>query len=307
MISILIPVYNYDPAMLIKELGRQIKEGNHTVEIILMDDGSSEVFKKISRSLTQLPFVTYKEFEHNIGRIAIRQALSRQANFDHLLFLDCDGIIDRKDFLSKYISYLNKADVISGGRKYPPSPPGNCQQHLHWKYGSRREFFDHRIRNKQPYLRFMTNNFLVAKKIFDSIQFPTEEFAGYGHEDTFLGAALAKKNAVVLHIDNPVIHGKIEEAESFIEKSKAAVRTLSMLSLQMSEKDLGDYVKLFRVKKRLEHLKLTDSVAYLAKIFENAIARNLRSCKPSLFLFDLFRLNYYLEFEKSKAIYPNGK
>ena len=295
MISILIPVYNYEIGDLVRELCQQIVESGKSAEVILVDDGSDEVFKKKNRVLAQLPFVSYTELPENIGRQRIRQRLSAFAKYEYLLFLDCDGLITRKDFLDKYISCLDKAYVIAGGRIYSSSPPENCSQRLHWKYGIKRESINPRLRNDKPYLRFMTNNFLISRKIFEQLVIPVEWFHEYGHEDTYLGLQLQKRNASILHIDNPVLHSQLEDTQTFIEKSKAAVRNLALLSQGLPEQDLKKYVKLYRTKERIEKMKLGFPVNFLVRLFKRKIINNLKSCNPSLFLFDLYRLSYFLE------------
>ncbi len=41
---------------------------------------------------------------------------------------------------------------------------------------------------------------------------------GYGHEDTFIGIELERKNIHTRHINNPVLHNRLETANAFIKK-----------------------------------------------------------------------------------------
>jgi glycosyltransferase involved in cell wall biosynthesis len=91
MLSILIPVYNFDVTNFVTDLHTLCKQEKITFEIILFDDASNEDFKNKNRLLQKLPFVTYQELTQNIGRSAIRNKLAEAANYDFLMFVDCDS------------------------------------------------------------------------------------------------------------------------------------------------------------------------------------------------------------------------
>ena len=48
MISVCIPVFNFDITQLVADLSRQAEEIGSSVEIILIDDASDEKYKKIN-------------------------------------------------------------------------------------------------------------------------------------------------------------------------------------------------------------------------------------------------------------------
>ena len=83
MISILIPVYNYDCSLLIKELAAQslqLKEeldGEFDYEIIVSDDASTDLNKqKINMTAALTTGSTYIQQKKNIGQAHLRNAMA---------------------------------------------------------------------------------------------------------------------------------------------------------------------------------------------------------------------------------------
>src|SRR5690606_40419937 len=88
MLSILIPVYNYNITSLIKTLHEQCTAAGITYEILCFDDASDKQFKVQNKAVSKLDHVTYRELPQNLGRARIRNELGRAAKYNHLLFLD---------------------------------------------------------------------------------------------------------------------------------------------------------------------------------------------------------------------------
>ncbi len=82
MISIMIPVYNYDIASLITGLQRAVKDIEQCDEIIIGADGCSEDFLGMYEALSKLDKVSLVVSEKNIGRAAIRNLLAASARGD---------------------------------------------------------------------------------------------------------------------------------------------------------------------------------------------------------------------------------
>ncbi|MBR0361683.1 MAG: glycosyltransferase, partial [Paraprevotella sp.] len=102
MLSILIPTYNYLCAGLVCDLHQQAERLGIDYEILVADDGSQESFKVKNRIINKLPHCKYIELEENIGRSRIRNLLGRTAQYDYLLFMDCDAEVVNRDFIAKY-------------------------------------------------------------------------------------------------------------------------------------------------------------------------------------------------------------
>ncbi len=84
MLSILIPVYNFDIRKLVVDLHFCCTSENIKFEIICFDDGSERAFKEINAELKHLSNCTYTELPQNIGRSAIRNKLAQNANYLNL-------------------------------------------------------------------------------------------------------------------------------------------------------------------------------------------------------------------------------
>ncbi|MEL7222380.1 MAG: glycosyltransferase [Bacteroidota bacterium] len=229
MLSILIPIYCYDVGELVRDLHQQAQALSAPWEIKLLDDASSVSWQENNRSLVQLEGVYYEELTANIGRAAIRNRLAKQAQYDYLLFMDCDSGVDHPDFLQQYCQQLAPRKVCYGGRTYqstiPPLP-----YRLHWHYGRLREVRTAVERSKKPYEGFMTNNFVVPKKVFQEIKLD-EQLKQYGHEDTLFGLELKKAGIELQHIDNPLLHLGLEPADSWLVKQQQAIQNLYKLYL----------------------------------------------------------------------------
>ena len=116
--------------------------------------------------------VHYHQLKNNVGRSAIRNLLANKAQYNFLLFLDCDVIIQKEDFLDSYVQEINKgeAKVICGGRLYP-STMKDASRKLRWKYGVLSESKSANIRAKHPHQSFMTNNFVIEKELLKNNSF----------------------------------------------------------------------------------------------------------------------------------------
>lgn len=290
MISILIPVYNQDVNNLVARLsaGLSYLQG----EIIVMDDGSEQAFRLVNEAIARLPSVRYIPLDKNHGRARIRHLLAEAAAGKWLLFLDGDSEIPSDDFITRYHqAAAANAGVIMGGRIYTANPPQDCKAALHWKYGTHRES---RQSGKKHQPAFMTNNFMIQARHFKQLTFDTGG-EGYGHEDTWIGIQLEQNNIPVSYIDNPVLHTGLETSTVFITKSENALVNLYKLSSLLPDELLARHVKLFRVYRKLANWQAHWIPIAAYKLMKGYIHRNLQSCNPSLKLFDLYRLQYFIQ------------
>lgn len=253
MLSICIPIYNFDVGPLVKELAEQAGLLEIPSEILLIDDGSDTPFKESNRRVCSS--FTYLELEHNIGRAKIRNLFLQHANQPYLLFLDCDSLIPSPHFLKKYVELLpNTPSVVCGGRIYPSKRPSSAKL-LRWKYGVLRESQPLHVREKFPNRSFMTNNFLIAKNVFEKVQFE-ERLSKYGHEDTLFGLALKKEHIVIQHIDNPILNGDLENNKEYLQKTEEGITNLvQMLKFSHFDKGLMEDITLLRFYMKIKPFK----------------------------------------------------
>jgi glycosyltransferase involved in cell wall biosynthesis len=292
MLSVLIPVYNFDIRDLVRSLSDQAINCKVPFEVIVIDDASGEEFKRLNRDIKDLINVTYIEEFENLGRSKIRNKLADIAQYDNLLYLDCDSQINNDDFLQKYIEHLNDKNVVYGGRTYTKKEPSDSRYRLHWFYGIRREQVPVKVRSNDPNKSFMTNNFMISREAINKVRF-NEKIRGYGHEDTLFGYDLLKCDITVTHIDNPVTHIGLEPSEEFLRKTREGIKNLKrIMKINGNEKKLVRDITILAYYKKFKKLGLDGIVRYLYSIFEVRLRKNLTSNHPNLFLFDLYKLGY---------------
>lgn len=290
MLSILIPVYNYNITSLVEEIHEQITKLNIAFEIRCYDDGSTnQTIIDANISINNLENTTYLIFKKNIGRSAIRNLLAKEASFEWLLFLDADVFPKNSNFISKYLTSIKPtSEIIYGGILYAKEKPYSTHL-LRWFYGNQREALSSKKRNKNPYISFLTLNFLIKKSMFSSVSF-NENIPNLRHEDTLFSYNLKLKNIKVDHIENPTYHLGLEDSELFFKKSMQSVDALYLLLKQgLIPKN---YTKITRIFFKLKRFGFHYVLALIYRPFEKYFKENLLSRKPSLFIFDFCRLSY---------------
>lgn len=294
MLSVCIPVYDFDVRKLVRELHRQAAAAGVPFEILVFDDASPETIKQLNRELAALPQVQYLELPQNIGRSRIRNLLAARAAFPYLLFLDCDSEIPSPEFIARYLAAASGEVVVCGGRSYRQQEPEPALR-LRWLYGLQRETVPAALRNLHPNRSFMTNNFLISKSLVQQLQF-NEKLSGYGHEDTLFGYELKQRDIQIRHIENPAVHIGLETAEEFLAKTEQGVANLFRLyQLLHHDPAFAADIKLLRYFRKLEKLRLAGVFATIFRKVKKRLRENLSSLQPSLRLFDLYKLGLLCE------------
>lgn len=304
MISILIPVYNFNILQLVTELQRQATKASVPFEIIVLDDCSSSLLSGQNKEVGNLPGVRYNELDANIGRARIRNRLSEMAAYPSLLFMDCDSEVPSENYIGEYLNYCNQQIVVCGGRTYKEDPPEEAEYMLRWLYGVHKEQISAGVRNRNPYRSFMTCNFMIPKSVFQQIQFD-ESIVHYGHEDTLFGLELKKKGIPVLHIQNPLIHLGLEIAREFIRKTDEGIENLLTLveAGKIYHEDICD-IHLLRTYETLKRYHLVNVYLFLYNSIANAVTKNLLGSYPRMFAFNLYKLSLYSRMMKKRK--PNS-
>ena len=292
MLSILIPVYNYNAVDLVQNLHKQCTLAEISFEILLLDDESDNACKRDNLSLRELPDTKLFELPTKAGRAIARNYLAVQAKYDYLLFLDCDSepIDDR--FIERYLPFCtHKGVVVCGGTAYK-NQKSNTNSYLRWHYGMKCETKSALERGKEPNSRFSTFNFLIDRELFLSIRF-NELLKNYGHEDTLFGLELLKRNYTVIHIDNPLYHTGIDTNKVYLEKTRQGVENLKILLEQYPNTDeLIENIRLLKYYMVLKKSRTTALFSLIFRMLKNIMLRNFNSKRPNLNLFNLYKLGY---------------
>lgn len=286
MLSILIPTYNYNVIPLVLELQKQCLKCEIEFEILVFDD-NSKLYRFENLEINSFENCRFEVLEKNIGRSSIRNLLAKKAQFDSLLFLDADTIPIHNNFIKSYVAQINENEkVVYGGIEYQKAKPNNGQI-LRWKYGQSREALSVEKRKKNPYLSFLTLNFLIHKNVFKKVVF-NESIPNLRHEDTLFSYNLMQEKVKVIHIDNPVYHLGLDDFEMAIKKENESILGLKFLI----DNHLlpSDYVRLSKIAIAIKKLRLNFAFVVFYKITKPFFLKNISSNNPSLFIFDLYRL-----------------
>ncbi len=283
MISILIPIYNFDCRALIKALHSQVVASGKDCEIIVADDASSECRSEIDE-ISRLPYVRFFQFSENQGRSKIRNFLASKALHQYLLFIDCDAEVCSDRYLQNYIDILKPGICCSGGIAPYPYPVSHDYA-LNYIYNKKVET---KYRSTETLTTF---NFLIDKSIFDKCQF-SEKIIRYGHEDTLIAIGI-REHTQILFIGNSLIHKHLSTNEEFLAKTEAACDSLPLIKSLTDDDIMRKNFRLWNAYCIIHSLKLDGIAAYIFNKKRDTIKKKLCfSHKPSLSLLNLYKLGY---------------
>jgi hypothetical protein len=294
MLSILIPVYNYDVFPLVLKLKHQADKLGIIYEIIVQDDCSKGFIDKNSQ-INLLENCFFSINKENLGRGKNINSLCLKSKYDYILIMEADALPENESYLKNYIDLLSKLpDVIFGGVKYSSEIPSK-EKKLRWKYGRNREIKSLEQRLKNNYDFVFTWNLLLKKEIL--LQFPFPEFIKeYGYEDAVFIKNLRLNSVCIKHIQNLLIHYNDENSIDFIKKTETAVKNLH--NLVSSQKIDEKHIKLSKAYASLKKFHLSGVLKLLYNKSKKLILINLTSENPNLYLLDFYKLGYYCELKK---------
>jgi Glycosyl transferase family 2 len=292
MISICLPLYNFDARPLVWALQAQIIKQKLPINILLIDDASQAQYQNLWPDLCNA-FTHLLQLPKNIGRSQIRNLFAQQSQAqDYLLFLDGDSGILADDFLSNYLLAIQQnpeTKVFYGGRMVAEICPSAAQM-LKWKYGQQAEYKAVEARQKAPYLHFQSNNFLIEKACFKANLF-NPNFTTYGYEDVDFAINLQKNKIALQHVHNPILNQDIETAELFLQKIEKSMASLALLQSQQSSELLYQNIKLLDFYRQIKTYRLSFGFKILAFLGQKRLRNYLiHSQNPSLKALNLYKL-----------------
>lgn len=297
-LSILIPTYNNVCLELVRDLQAQASILSSTndleYEILVADDGSTDK-NTIEKNceINGLDNCRYIERKENIGRAAIRNFLAKEAQYPWLLFIDSNMNIINHQYIANYLKE-KESDVIYGG--YQIKKDKQTQEDL--KHNLRYLFElvgtqngDFQQRQSNPYRDFHTSNFIVRRSIM--LQYPLDErFINYGYEDVLWGKTLKEHHISIHHVDNPLGYENFTGNMSFILKTEESLRTLYQF-----RNELHDYSRIISYANKLKHWHLYTICQHLFPFLSLPIKARLTGNKPSIFMFNIYKLLYYIHLD----------
>ena len=229
--------------------------------------------------IKELSNVNYIIRDKNVGRASIRNFLAQQAQYEWLLFLDGDIMVERTRFIEKYLD--TDFHVIVGGLQVYDRNR-SLGNNLRFLYELKYQYYHGAAqRQEQPYKEFRTINFLIQRDILLRIPFD-ENFKHYGYEDVLFGKQLKEAGIRIHHISNPVMMIDFEDNPTFISKTEESLRTLHQF-----RNELKGYSTL------LKYEWMKPLLLPMYYLIGKLIRWNLTGNNPRLFLFNLYKLLYY--------------
>lgn len=308
-LSILLPSYNNVCVSLVQVLQRQAdalrgKLGKpFRYEIIVADDCSTDAACiDANRVIGDMLHCRYLRMEQNVGRAQIRNVLISESRGDYVLLIDSDLFLCDDNYLYKYAT--STADVVYGGTRIGgeglamvdnEANTENLKGNLRYIYEKKAEP-SHRaaFRQLRPNQEISVCNLYARRDIMEAHPFDSR-FKAYGYEDVLFGKRLAESGIEVTHIDNPVLINEFEPNSVFVKKTEEAILTLCRF-----EQDLEGYSNLKTKVTTLGRYIPLSLFRLWHRIMKNKEKRNLTGSKPSLLLFKLYKLGFFLENRKVK-------
>lgn len=308
-LSILLPSYNNVCVSLVQALQRQADalwgklDKPFRYEIIVADDGSTDAACiDANRVIGDMLHCRYLRMEQNVGRAQIRNVLISESRGDYVLLIDSDLFLCDDKYLYKYAT--STADVVYGGTRIGgeglamvdnEANTENLKGNLRYIYEKKAEP-SHRavFRQLRPNQEISVCNLYARRDIMEAHPFDSR-FKAYGYEDVLFGKRLAESGIEVTHIDNPVLINEFEPNSVFVKKTEEAILTLCRF-----EQDLEGYSNLKTKVTTLGRYIPLSLFRLWHRIMKNKEKRNLTGSKPSLLLFKLYKLGFFLENRKVK-------
>ena len=292
-LSVLIPNYNYVCLPLVRRLQSLLESAAIPYEIIVADDGSTDLQTiEANRPIATLTNCQYLIRPKNVGRAVIRNILAQTAKYTFLLYIDSDLTIINDQFIRRYVDCLNESTTMIDGGVSIGGNPEALKGNLRYLYEKAEEPNHTAIcRQASPYQHLHTANLLIRKELI--LQHPFDErFRHYGYEDVLLGKTLRQHQIPITHIDNPLGFHTFESNSDFIVKTEEGLRTLYQF-----RRDLRGYSRLLTFVSGI-HISLILSLIRLwHRLFQKAERRSLCGSRPSLLVYKLYRLGYFLSLE----------
>lgn len=288
MLSICVPIYNFDVRNTVRRLKLQAEMIEEEVEIVCIDDHSNQHYRDINASISS--DAHYIKLPHNVGRSAIRNMFLQHATQPYLLFLDCDSVIVSRDFLKTYVRLI-KAEapqVVSGGCVYPPRYGRN--QRLRYMYGNRHETKPSAVRSSDPYGNFTARNFVVRREILQAIPFD-ERVLKYGYEDSLFAYQLKCQGITVKHIDNMVEHGYLESNQEYLSKTIESMSGLSQIyNFMWEDQSFCRHVRLLNAYNKIHRSHIESLVLFVFRVSHHWMERNFVRGWANPNAFEFYRL-----------------
>lgn len=289
-LSVLVPFYKDDTALLLADLDSQIT--GQPIEVLFYDDGTQDAAltdksrQAVKAAKGAMSLITNTD---NHGRSFARNTLFEAARSDWVLFLDADMRPSRDDFLATYLTAIDAqdADIIFGGFEVE-AQQADANRDLHRALSEVSDCLtlDERQAGGPQYVA--SSNLCVRRKVLESEPFDSG-FSGWGWEDSEWAARVSKRFTLI-HIDNPAVHLGLETTETLLKRF--ATSGPNYLRFTKAHPELAERLPLYNISKSLGKLPGQSLMRPVLKFFVKTHALPMRARLTAL---KLWRASHYAE------------
>ncbi len=313
MISICIPIYDFEVVSLVRNLLQQADAAGIEVEVVLFDDDSpNEEIVRLNQELRGLDGrVRYLPLVENLGRSRIRNRMADYAQGEWLLFMDCDMRPSDDLYLSRYHQNISDSvDLLYGG-VFLESKPKDPDFRLQWLVETDRMRDLERLRQRGIYEAVSTGNFMVRRSLYERVRFD-ETLNGYGREDQLFSLNLRDVKARILKINNPTVHQGKELNQEYLRKiEESLVNLVCVWNANQSHQ-----ITLRRSSNRIAMARMFDRVGLslivlsLYGLFSGPMRRAAARGRCPMFILNLYQMGFLLRAMRTpnlSTIIPGGR
>lgn len=291
-LSVLTPFLRDDPTSLLDMLEREAAALAGSVEIILLDDGTSDaaLTARLTQQLASLTLpVCLITLTVNKGRAIGRNRLASAARGRTLLFLDSDMRPDTDHFLRTWADLIQTRDpaVAFGGFSLLQAPT-DAKFAVHRAIAAASECVPHDERAKQPEKYVYTSNLLVRRDVFEAEAFDPG-FTGWGWEDVEWAMRVARRFEV-LHIDNSATHMGLDTVQSLAAKYEQSAPNFARMAQRHPE-----IVAAYPSHKVARLLKRVPGLTLWRRVMRKGAEADWLPVKTRAFSLRLYRAALYAE------------
>lgn len=213
MVSVIMPVYN--GAAFIKEAIESVFAQEVPLELIIIDDGSSDGTDQVVAAYCDRENVYYLKNEKNMGAAGSRNRGMRMAKGQYIAFLDADDWWE-KGKLSAQLKALEKTgDVLCSTGRELMKPDGTSTG----KYIP--------VKERLTYQELLKHNSINCSSVMIerevALEFPMDH--DDSHEDYLMWLRVLKKYGTAVGIDRPYLKYRLSEGGKSRNKWKSAAMT----------------------------------------------------------------------------------
>lgn len=277
-ISVIIPVYNVE-AYLTKCLDSIINQTYHNLEILLVNDGSTDGSLAICNSYAAKDGRIQVVTKPNGGQSSARNLGISQMTGDYVSFVDSDDWLDLKMY-ETLVYYLNKYDAdlsvcqayyCREGHRFEPE----CDNGREYLIEGYNNMMGHILPYQEPFMKFQAWNKLYKSELIGGVRF--KEGQVYEEIDFERNVLKNAKKAVCFNI--PLYYYRVGRPGSTISSFNTN-RLIKFEDLDVCIKELKEYDKKDYISKYLRYSMDTClEFSYLSYRFEkgNEIQLKIRN------------------------------